>query len=99
MGYARIAAEHDDIKVYLARCAAEKEADEAELKRQQYEQQRLAALEASKGSFSELFRDYIEDRKRNEVSEQQVKEFERVLANELEGVKLAWMESPSMSWQ
>jgi len=88
MGYARIAAEHGDIKVYLARCAAEKEAHEAEFKRQQYEQQRLAALEASKGSFSELFRDYIEDRKRNEVSEQQIKEFERVLANELEGVKV-----------
>jgi integrase len=86
--YARIAAEHGDIKAYLARGAAEKEVREAELKRQQYEQQRLAVLEASKGSFSELFRDYIEDRKRNDVSESQIKEFERVLVGELEGVKI-----------
>ena len=55
MGYARIAAEHGDIKVYLARCAAEKEAHEAEFKRQQYEQQRLAALEASRARSPSCF--------------------------------------------
>lgn len=49
--------------------------------------QHLAALEASKGSLSELSQDYIEDRKRDGRSEALIKEFERVLANELEGMK------------
>ncbi len=85
--YSKVAAEHGDIKAYLARCDLEKTEQEAELQRQRNDLQRLAALEASKGSLSELFRDYIEDRKRDGRSEAQIKEFERVLANELEGMK------------
>ena len=81
--YAKIAAEHGDIKAYLARCAAEEEVEQAERQRQLHEQQRLAAIEASKGTLSELFRDYIEDRRRDGVSAAQIKEFERVLSKVL----------------
>ena len=87
-GYSRIAAEHGDIKAYLARCAAEEEAQQAERQRDLQEQQRLAEIEASKGTLSELFQDYIEDRRRNGVSDQQLDEFERVLRNDLEGEKV-----------
>lgn len=86
--YAKIATEHGDIKAYLARCNLEKAEQEAERQRQRNELQRLAELEASKGSLSELFQDYIEDRKRDGRSEAQIKEFKRVLLNELEGVKV-----------
>ena len=86
--YAKIAAEHGDIKAYLARCAAEEEVEQAERQRQLHEQQRLAAIEASKGTLSELFRDYIEDRRRDDVSAAQIKEFERVLSKDLEGEKV-----------
>ncbi|HBN9788262.1 hypothetical protein D480_0224995 [Pseudomonas aeruginosa] len=86
--YAKIAAEHGDIKAYLARCAAEEEVEQAERQRQLHEQQRLAAIEASKGTLSELFRDYIEDRRRDGVSAAQIKEFERVLSKDLEGEKV-----------
>lgn len=85
---AKIAAEHGDIKAYQAKCAAEEEARQAERQRQLHEQQRLAEIEASKGTLSELFRDYIEDRRRNGVSAQQLDEFERVLRNDLEGEKV-----------
>ena len=85
---AKIAAEHGDIKTYQARCAAEEEALQAERQRQLHEQQRLAEIEASKGTLSELFRDYIEDRRRNGVSAQQLDEFERVLRKDLEGEKV-----------
>lgn len=85
---AKIAAEHGDIKAYQARCAAEEEALQAERQRQLHEQQRLAEIEASKGTLSELFRDYIEDRRRNGVSAQQLDEFERVLRKDLEGEKV-----------
>ena len=37
---------------------------------------------------SELFRDYIEDRRRDGVSAAQIKEFERVLSKDLEGEKV-----------
>ncbi|EPK5821780.1 integrase family protein [Pseudomonas aeruginosa] len=87
-GYSRIAAEHGDIKAYLAKCAAEEEAQRAELQRERQEQQRLAEIEAAKGTLSELFREYIEDRRRNGVSAQQLDEFERVLRNDLEGEKV-----------
>ena len=87
-GYSRIAAEHGDIKAYLVRCAAEEEVEQAERQRQLHEQQRLAAIEASKGTLSELFRDYIEDRRRDGVSAAQIKEFERVLSKDLEGEKV-----------
>lgn len=86
-GLSKMAAEHGDIKAYQARCAAEGEEREAERKRHLHEQQRLAAIEASKGSLSELFRDYIEDRKRDQVSAEQIREFERVLIRDLEGEK------------
>lgn len=86
--FAKIAAEHGDIRAYLDRCAAEEEARQAELQRELQEQQRLAEIEASKGTLSELFRDYIEDRRRNGVSAQQLDEFERVLRNDLEGEKV-----------
>ncbi|HCL4016237.1 site-specific integrase [Pseudomonas aeruginosa] len=85
---AKIAAEHGDIKAYQAKCVAEEEARQAERQRQLHEQQRLAEIEASKGTLSELFRDYIEDRRRNGVSAQQLHEFERVLRNDLEGEKV-----------
>jgi integrase len=85
---AKIAAEHGDIKAYQARCAAEEESRQAERERERLEQQRLAAIEASKGTLSELFRDYIEDRRRNGVSAQQLDEFERVLRKDLEGEKV-----------
>lgn len=87
-GYSRIAAEHGDIKAYMAKCAAEEEAQRAELERERLEQQRLAEIEAAKGTLSELFREYIEDRRRNGVSAQQLNEFERVLRNDLEGEKV-----------
>lgn len=87
-GYSRIAAEHGDIKAYLAKCAAEEETRQAERQRELQEQQRLAEIEAAKGTLSELFRDYIEDRRRNGVSDQQLDEFERVLRNDLEGEKV-----------
>lgn len=87
-GYSRIAAEHGDIKAYLVRCAAEEEVEQVERQRQLHEQQRLAAIEASKGTLSELFRDYIEDRRRDGVSAAQIKEFERVLSKDLEGEKV-----------
>ncbi|MDC6711307.1 hypothetical protein, partial [Leclercia adecarboxylata] len=61
---------------------------QAERQRQLHEQQRLAAIEASKGTLSELFRDYIEDRRRDGVSAAQIKEFERVLSKDLEGEKV-----------
>ena len=51
-GYSRIAAEHGDIKAYLARCAEEEEAQQAERQRELQEQQRLAEIEASKGTLS-----------------------------------------------
>ncbi|MBB6342602.1 integrase [Pseudomonas fluvialis] len=86
--FAKIAAEHGDIKAYQAKCDAEEEARQAERQRQLHEQQRLAEIEASKGTLSELFRDYIEDRRRNGVSDQQLAEFERVLRNDLEGEKV-----------
>ncbi|WPC04722.1 integrase [Pseudomonas benzenivorans] len=86
--FAKIAAEHGDIKAYQAKCVAEEEARQAEHQRQLHEQQRLAEIEASKGTLSELFRDYIEDRRRNGVSVQQLDEFERVLRNDLEGEKV-----------
>jgi len=85
---AKIAVEYGDIKAHLARCAAEEEARQAESLRQLHEQQRLAAIEASKGTLSELFRDYIEDRRRNDISAAQIREFERVLLNDLEGEKI-----------
>lgn len=88
---AKIAAEHGDIKAYQARCAAEEETRQAERQRQLHEQQRLAEIEASKGTLSELFRDYIEDRRRNGVSAQQLDEFERVLRNDLEGEKVVFV--------
>lgn len=86
-GFSRIAAEHGDIRAYQARCATEENARQAERERERLEQQRLVAVEASKGTLSELFNDYIEDRKRNNVSVAQLKEFERVLLKDLEGEK------------
>lgn len=86
--FAKIAAEHGDIKAYLARCDAEEEARLAERQRELQEQQRLAEIEAAKGTLSELFREYIEDRRRNGVSAQQLDEFERVLRKDLDGEKV-----------
>jgi integrase len=85
--FSRIAAEHGDIKAYQAKCAAEEEVRHAERQREHLEQQRLAAIEASKGTLCELFTDYIEDRKRSNVSVEQIRDFERVLLKDLEGEK------------
>ncbi|HEJ2935013.1 tyrosine-type recombinase/integrase [Pseudomonas aeruginosa] len=81
--YSRIAAEHGDVKAYLERSAEERMVVEAEFKRQKEEAARLASIEAAKGSFSDLLRDYIEDR-RKKVTDGQIKEFERILQNDLE---------------
>lgn len=86
--YSRIAAEHGDIKSYLAKCAEEEEQQHQARLRELHEQKRLAELEAAKGSFGELFRDYIEDRKKNGVSAAQIKEFERIQTKDLEGLKI-----------
>ncbi|WP_349568449.1 tyrosine-type recombinase/integrase [Azotobacter salinestris] len=73
-------AEAGSLAYYLEQKAAAAESVAAE----QVERQRLAEIEASRGTFADLFRDYIDSR-RGKVREDQIAEFERILRVELEG--------------
>lgn len=68
--YAEIAARHGDVKAYLAEQEASVEAEHAE-------RQRLAEIEAARGSFADLFLDYIESR-RARATAGVVRELERL---------------------
>ncbi|AJE23153.1 tyrosine-type recombinase/integrase [Azotobacter chroococcum] len=67
---ALIAQEHGDVATYLAE-------QEAEAQRQRIEHQRLAEIEASRGTLGELFLDYIEAR-RGKATPGVIKELERL---------------------
>ena len=73
---ARIAQEHGDVKAYLEQQVVTVQAERAE-------RQRLAEAEASKGSFSDLFLDYIEAR-RGKATPGVVKELERLFKTNLQ---------------
>lgn len=72
---AMILAKHGDPRTYL-----DEVQKEAEL--QKVEEMRVAAVQASHGTFSDLFRDYIEGR-RGKVRDDQIDEFERILKVDL----------------
>lgn len=75
--YARIAAAHGDVKAYLEK---QREQENEQLKAQEQaatERQRLEEIEASHGTFKELFSDYITSR-REKATEGVVKELERI---------------------
>jgi len=74
---AQIAREHGDVAAFLAE-------QEADAQQQRIERQHLAEIEASRGSFADLFADYVDSR-RGKVREDQIAEFERILRVELEG--------------
>lgn len=75
--YAAIAAEHGDVKAYI-------EEQEAAVAAERAERQRLAEIEASRGTFSELFLDYIESR-REKATPGVVKELERLYQTNMLG--------------
>lgn len=92
---AQIAKEHGDVKAYLAKLEADAEAariahertvEAARLKAEEeaQERQRLAEIEASRGTFSELFLDYIESR-REKATPGVVKELERLYQTNMVG--------------
>lgn len=68
--YASIATEHKNVKDYVRQLAAEKTLKQAEA-------QRLMEIEASRGTFKDLFLDYIDSR-RGKAAERTVKELERI---------------------
>lgn len=68
---------HPDLKAYLEQQRIE--AEQAEVDRV-----RLAAIEAAKGTFRQLFSAYIADRESAGVRPDQVKDFRRILAVDLE---------------
>ena len=70
-------ADHPDLKAHIEQ--QQVEAEQAEI-----EQQRLAAIEAAKGTFRQLFNSYIDDREGAGVRPDQVKDFRRILAVDLE---------------
>lgn len=70
-------AEQPDLKAYL-------EQQEVEAEQQKAELERLAAIEAAKGTFRQLFSAYIHDREGAGVRADQVKDFRRILAVDLE---------------
>lgn len=72
---ARIAQEHGDVKAYLEQQAATVQAERVE-------RQRLAEAEAAKGSFADMFLDYIEAR-RGKATPGVVKELERLYEKNL----------------
>ncbi|PBJ08459.1 tyrosine-type recombinase/integrase [Pseudomonas sp. ACN5] len=81
---AQIAKAHGDVKAYLAKLEAarienERAVEAALLKAEEEarERQRLAEIEASRGTFGELFLDYIESR-REKATAGVVKELERL---------------------
>lgn len=92
---AQIAKEHGDVKAYLAKLEADAEAARVEHERaieaarlkaeeEAQEHQRLAEIEASRGTFSELFLDYIESR-REKATPGVVKELERLYQTNMVG--------------
>ncbi|MCL7462210.1 tyrosine-type recombinase/integrase [Pseudomonas sp. NW5] len=92
---AQIAKEHGDVKAYLAKLEADAEAARVEHERaveaarlqaeeEAQERQRLAEIEASRGTFSELFLDYIESR-REKATPGVVKELERLYQTNMVG--------------
>jgi integrase len=80
---AKVAYEHGDVKAHLAFLEKQAEAERHASELALAEQVRLRAIEAARGSLSELFNDYIDSR-RGTVRESQVAELERVLRVELE---------------
>lgn len=74
---AQILAEHGDPRLHLEQL--EQAADHERL-----EADRVAAVEATRGSFEDLFRDYVESR-RGKVRPDQIDEFERILRVDLLG--------------
>lgn len=72
---ALIAAKHGDVAAYLAE-------QEAAAITERVERQRLVEIEAARGSFSDLFLDYIESR-RNKATPGVVKELERLYRTNL----------------
>lgn len=81
---AKILAEHGDPREYLAEAERVVEQAKAERQLQIAEAERLAEIEASRGSFADLFNDYIADR-RGKIRDDQILELERILRVELEG--------------
>ncbi|MDH0730270.1 integrase [Pseudomonas sichuanensis] len=73
---AKLAKEHGDLEEYFA-LVAENTA------RAKKEAERLKAIADARSSFTDLFRDYISDRIADDVSPQQIKEFENVLRRDL----------------
>jgi len=80
---AQIAAEHGDVKAYLAEQEAQAEHARVERQRLLAEAERRQQVEDARGSLADLFKDYIEGR-RGMVRESQVLELERVLRVEIE---------------
>lgn len=68
---------YPDLKEHL-------EQERVKAEHEQQERLRLAAIEAAKGTFRQLFSAYIDDRASAGVREQQVKDFRRILAVDLE---------------
>lgn len=81
---ARIAQEHGDVKAYMARQEADAEAARLIAEEETRERQRLAEIEASRGTFGELFLDYIESR-REKATPGVVKELERLYQTNMVG--------------
>ena len=73
---AGIAAKHGDVAGYLAQQAAEAEAERIERKRH-------TDIEAARGTFADLFRDYIESR-RAVIAASTLREMERLFKKDLE---------------
>lgn len=69
--------DHPDLKAYF-------EQQQVETEQAEVERVRLAAIEAAKGTFRQLFRSYIADREGAGVRPDQVKDFHRILAVDLE---------------
>lgn len=73
---ALIATKHGDVSEYLAQQDAQAEAERIERKRQ-------ADIEAARGTFADLFRDYIESR-RAVVADSTLREMERLFKKDME---------------
>ena len=74
---AQIAKEHGDVKAYLAQRKAEAEAARLKAEEEARQSQLLAEIEAARGTFGELFLDYIESR-RDKITSGVVNELERL---------------------
>lgn len=80
---ARIAKEHGDVKAHLASLEADKEAARLQAEKAAAELARLAEVAAARGSFADLFLDYIEAR-RGKATPGVVKELERLFKTNLQ---------------